>query len=109
MTDTGTKRDPETNLPIVGGGVNKKKVPIDPKLLPELRDLESKMEASDAIAREVGYSLILSLGTATNIGMQAALNRKAWMDYVTKIVGMMGINMDAVEETDPENGLLVLK
>lgn len=104
-----TQKDPETGLPLLGGGVNTKKVPIDPKLLPELRDLETKMTESETLARDFGYNFVLALGTAASIGMQAGLTRKNWADYVRKTAALMGINPEAIKETDPENGLLILK
>lgn len=104
-----TTPDADTGLPILGGAVNEKKIPIDPKLLPELRDLEEKMVKTDAIAREIGYGLVLTIGTAAGIGLEAAKNRKLWQDYVKKIAALMGVNVDAIKETDPEKGLLILQ
>lgn len=103
-----TKPDEETGLPIVGQPAAKTS-PIDPKLLPELRKLEAARERTRMDANQVGYNLVMLIGTAAAVGQTAYVNEKAWLDMVWKIGALNGIPKEQITGTDLEKGVLTLR
>src|SRR6266550_2649834 len=105
MTDT----DKETGLPIVGAEqAGQKSIPIDPKLLPELRTLEEARGKSMQAASFVGTQLVQMIATAASVGQKAFIDEKAWREKVTKLAALHGIPDGVMVGTDLEKGLLIV-
>jgi hypothetical protein len=105
MTDT----DKATGLPLLGGPANDKRIPIDPKLLPDLRSADNDVAETRQAGQMLGYQLVMMLGTAAVLGPQAAVREKAYRDIVGKVVAMHGISIDAVKDIDLATGVILLK
>jgi hypothetical protein len=102
-----TKLD-EQGLPILGEPEHKS-IPIDPKLMKELRELEDARTKSEKAAREVGFQLVVLTATAAAVGTHAIADDSKWRAFVYKIAETSGVPQDKVLGTDLEKGLVLFK
>jgi nucleoside-triphosphatase THEP1 len=101
--------DKETGVPILGGKVNDKVMPIDPKVLGDLKKADDEVKEVRADAQRIGYQLVLLLGSVTMIAPIAAEREKAYGEMVMKIANIHGVNIKQIKDIDMEKGLIVLK
>jgi len=106
-----TTPDPKTGLPILGAATDpsEKTVPIDLKLMPELREAEEKKGKSGDAAKMVGHQLVLLIATATAVGQAAFVDEKNWNDLVVKIATLQGIPKEKIIGTDIDKGVLLYR
>lgn len=104
-----TKLDTETGLPILGGDANSNHMPIDPKVLPDLREADEEVNKARNIGRQVGYQLVMMLASASAIGPNVVAIEKRYQDVITNIFKLHGVDPDNVLDIDIEKGLIVLK
>lgn len=104
-----TTLDKDTGIPILDGAANANVVPIDPKVLPDLREASEQVEKARAIGRQVGYQLVMMLASASAIGPNVVAIEKSYQNTVNNIMQLHGVNPDNVKDIDIEKGLFILK
>lgn len=104
-----TNLDKETGLPILGGDANANHMPIDPKVLGDLREADEEVQKARTIGRQVGYQLVMMLASASAIGPNVVAIEKHYKDVVENIFKLHGVDPEKVVDIDIEKGLIVLK
>lgn len=104
-----TTEDKDTGLPLLGGKVNDRVLPIDPKVLPDLKEATESVEEIRKDAQRLGYQLVLLLGTVQMIAPEAAMREKAYGEMVMKIAALHGIKPSQIKDIDMEKGLIIVK
>lgn len=107
MINTG--RDPETGVPILGGKANSNIIPIDLKVMQELRDADKAVKEARALGQVFGYQLLLMIGTAAQGAQKAVLAEKNYGDVLKSIAMLHGIDLANVADVDVEKGQIILK
>lgn len=103
-----TTTDRNTGLPIVGAEKSKR-VPIDPKLLGELRPITEAVLKTRKDGQMIGYQLVLLIGSAAAIGIPAAENETEYKKMLEKIANLHGVKLSSVADLDMETGELILR
>jgi hypothetical protein len=91
-----TEKDKDTGLPLVGGG---KQIPIDPALLPELRDKVSRAENVELKAGVYALNVLKALAIGATIGAEYAQAERDADQFILKLLTLHNLKR---EQIDPE-------
>jgi len=92
--------DKETGAPLIRPEPKKTVVIDNPKLVADLRGLEEARGRSEKAAREIGYQLVMLVGTAAAVGQAAYMDDKRWLAELMKVAELYGVKPDQLAGTD---------
>lgn len=93
----------------IAGTPDEKQVPIDPKVLPELREADDAVVKARDEYKTVAYAFLMQTGMAAMAGADAAEKENAYKTVVIKVAGLHGIPIPAIKEIDTKKGVFILK
>lgn len=102
-------RDPETGLHILGGKANANVIPIDPKLIPELREADKAVNEARNLGQVFGYQLLLMIGSAAQGAQKAILAEKNYAEALKNVARLSGVDIANVADIDLDKGQITLK
>lgn len=104
-----TEIDKETGLPVLAPS---KQVPIDPALLPELRDKIGKAESIEFKASAYALNVLKALAIGASIGAEYAQAERDADQFILKLLTLHNLKREQIDPERPfdlEKGLINVK